>query len=147
MRQLRVYAEWMAYFDELENAPCDVQLLTPAKTGTLPLSQEVAARFIKRIFALVEYRMKRNEASFDRIMQFATDEYSYSQALLGMKKEFTFLKKLVRIPVLPEEYQTQLVQDVQEVADNTQQSLESSAQSRDRSGVLAHLVRSNKVNG
>ncbi|MDY3974004.1 MAG: hypothetical protein SOY76_05155 [Veillonella caviae] len=146
MRQLRVYAQWMDYFDELQDAPCDLQLLEPLKYGSIELSREVAERFIKRLFSLVEYRLKKNEASFDRIMQFARDEYSYSQGLLGLKKEFAFLKELVNIPTLPEDFRAQLLGAVQEAADNTQQSLESSARS-DRSGVLGHLVRSNKVNG
>lgn len=146
MRQLTVYAEWMAYFDELEQAPCDLQLLEPIQYGTITLSRDVAERFIKRLFALVEHRIKRNEASFDRIVQFARDEYSYSQALLGLKKEFIFLRALVNIPALPPEVRTQLLQAIQDTADKMQQSLESSARS-DRSGVLGHLVRSNKVNG
>ena len=72
-------------------------------------------------------------------------ERAIVQALLALRKEFRFLAQAINLPALPEKDRQHYYQLVISQADSVQKSLEDSAK-RDRTGKLASIVRSNKVN-
>lgn len=82
---------------------------------------------------------------FSRSMQVSADVNSLSNALLLARKEFRLLLDFAGLPVIPASQSEILKNALRKQADAMQSSLESSCRS-DRSGVLMHYIRNNKIN-
>lgn len=148
MNRVRIpetYAEWMDVLDLLEEGAADAAVLEAMQGGTLAWQTGVAERFGRRLTAVINTRINRAKDRFQREITRSGQERSYVGAMMGLRREFRFLKTAVHLPAIPEEHRSKLEQLVQAEADSVQQSLADSART-DRSGRLAVIVRNNPVN-
>lgn len=142
----RTYAEWSVLLDELKNGTDDAEVLDAMKGGTLAWQSGVAERFAKKLTDAVNTRMNRASDRFSREMSRpGNGEGNIVRALLALRREMSFLKQVMDLPVIPEKDRAQYCQLVQAQADSMQKSLEDSAK-RDRSGKLASIIRNHRVN-
>ena len=142
----RTYAEWSTLLDALKNGTNDADVLPAMKSGTLSWQSGVAERFAKKLTDAVNTRMNRASDRFSRDMgRPGNGEGDIVRALLALRREMSFLKDAMNLPVIPEKDRAQYCQLVQAQADSMQKSLEDSAK-RDRTGKLASIVRNHRVN-
>ncbi|MBR1757798.1 MAG: hypothetical protein IJ744_03615 [Lachnospiraceae bacterium] len=143
----KTYAEWVAVLDALKNKKADDEtILAAMQRGSLQWQSGVAERFSKKLVEAINTRMNTATDRFQKEMGRAGgQERVLVQSLMALRKEFSFLTKAINVPVIPEKDRAQYVRLVLEQADSVQNSLEDSAK-RDRTGKLASIIRSNKVN-
>ena len=140
------YSEWMGVITKFKNRTDDEATLALMQCGTLDWQSGVAERFAQRLIDAVNFRMNAATDRFQREMNHAYgQERVIVQALIGLRRELSFLAKAINLPVIPEKDRRQYVQLVYDQADSIQNSLEDSAK-RDRTGKLASIIRNNKVN-
>lgn len=146
MNAPHTYAEWVALLDEFKTGTNDTEVLAAMKAGTLEWQTGVADRFAKKLTDAINTRMNRASDRFQRDMgRLNAGEGGIVRALLALRRELSFLKSAMNLPVIPEKDRMQYCQLVQDQADNMQRSLEDSAK-RDRTGKLGSIVRNNRVN-
>ena len=142
----QTYADWAAVLDLLKSRTDDDAVLDAMYRGQLEWQAGVSERFAKKLTEAVNSRMNSASDRFQRDMLRANgQERVIVQALLGLRKEMSFLAKAISLPVIPEKDREQYRQLVIDQANSMQKSLEDSAR-KDRTGRLASLVRNNKVN-
>lgn len=140
------YAEWVSVLNMLKDKSDDEAVLQAMLNGTIEWQSGVAERFAKKLIDVINYRMNSAYDKFQKNMSRAGgQERVIVQALLALRKEMHFLSRAIDLPVIPEQDRAHYRQLVISQADSMQSSLEKSAK-QDRSGKLASLVRSNKVN-
>lgn len=142
----KTYAEWVVALDMLKNKSNDNDVLSAMLDGTVEWQCGVAERFSKKLIDVVNHRMNSATDKFQREMSRSYgQERDVVQALLALRKELSFVSKVVNLPALPDVERQQYYQLVVSQADKIQRSLEDSAKG-DRSGKLASIIRNNKVN-
>ncbi len=140
------YSEWTKVIDIFKEKQNDTEVLIAMKNGTLEWQAGVAERFFKRMADAVKTRINNASDNFQKNYKYARGaEGAIVQALLGLRKEMSFLAQAVNIQALPEEYRKQILQLVIDQANIMQQSLEDTAKG-DRSGKMSSIVRNHKVN-
>lgn len=140
------YSDWVEILDMLKNKSDDEEVLQTMQRGTVEWQSGVAERFAKKLIDTINYRMNAATDKFQKEMSRSQgQERAIVQALLALRKEFRFLAQAINLPALPEKDRQHYYQLVISQADSVQKSLEDSAK-RDRTGKLASIVRSNKVN-
>lgn len=140
------YAEWSGILDQLKEKRDDETLLQVMQEGTIEWQTGVAERFSKKLIAVVNYRLNAATDRFQRDISHAQgQERVIVQALLALRRELSFLSRVINLPALPEKDREQYHQLVISQANSIQKSLEDSAR-KDRSGKLSSLVRNNRVN-
>jgi hypothetical protein len=140
------YSDWVEILDMLKNKSDDEEVLQAMQRGTVEWQSGVAERFAKKLIDTINHRMNAATDKFQKEMSRSQgQERAIVQALLALRKEFRFLAQAINLPALPEKDRQHYYQLVISQADSVQKSLEDSAK-RDRTGKLASIVRSNKVN-
>ena len=140
------YSEWTKVIDIFKEKQNDTEVLIAMKNGTLEWQAGVADRFSKRMVDAVMSRIgNANDKMQKNFNNSRGAEGAIVQALLGMRKEMSFLAQAINIQAFPEELRKQYLQQVIDKANEIQQSLEDSAK-RDRSGKMSSIVRNHKVN-
>ncbi len=140
------YAEWVGVIDDLKNKTDDEGVLEAMMSGSLDWQAGVAERFSQKLIDAVNHRMNMISDRFQKEMGRSNgQEGAIVQALLMIRKEMTFLVKVMNIPVIPEDERQHYTKLVREQADKMQESLEDSAK-QDRSGKMLSIVRNHKVN-
>lgn len=143
---LHTYADWSAAIDKLKNGTDDEQVLEAMQHGTLEWQSGVAERFLKKLIEAVNYRMDAASDRFQLSMSRARgEERLIIQALIALRKEMSYLVKVVDIPALPDRERARNIGLVKEQADNMQNSLEDSARN-DRTGKLSGIIRGHRIN-
>lgn len=142
----KTYAEWVVALNMLKNKTNDDDVLSAIYKGTIEWQSGVAERFSKKLIDVVNHRMNGATDRFQREMSRSHgQERDVVQALLALRKELSFVSKIVNLPTLPDKERQQYYQLVVSQANKIQNSLEDSAKG-DRSGKLASIIRNNKVN-
>lgn len=142
----KTYSEWIAILDVLKAKSDDDAVLSAMQKGTIEWQSGVAERFVKKLIDAINYRMNAASDKFQKEMTRSNgQERAIVQALLALRKELSFLSKVINLPAIPEKDRQQYYQLVISQANSMQSSLEDSAK-KDRSGKLASIVRNNKVN-
>lgn len=140
------YSDWVEILDMLKNKSDDEEVLQAMQRGAVEWQSGVAERFAKKLIDTINHRMNAATDKFQKEMSRSQgQERAIVQALLALRKEFRFLAQAINLPALPEKDRQHYYQLVISQADSVQKSLEDSAK-RDRTGKLASIVRSNKVN-
>ncbi len=140
------YSEWVTLLDMLKSKEDDEAVLEAMLQGTIEWQTGVAERFAKKLIDVINFRMNAATDKFQKELNRAYgQERVIVQALLGLRKEMKFLTRAINLPAIPEKDRQQYVQLVRSQADSIQESLEDSAK-KDRTGKLASIVRSHKVN-
>lgn len=140
------YAEWSDILDKLKKKEDDADVLAAMQRGTIVWQSGVAERFAKKIIDTISARMNAATDKFQKDMGRTNgQEGAIVQALLSLRKEFSFLLQAINLPVIPEKDRAQYCALVSGQADKAQESLEDSAK-KDRTGKMASIVRNHKVN-
>lgn len=139
------YADWTKCFDEIKQGINDEATLSAMEKGTLSWSSGVAERFSAQLFEVINYRVDGASKRLQRNLDMARgNETAIVNALLGLKRELKFLKKITNLPAIPDDKRDYFSKQIIEYARNAQQSLENSAKN-DRSGRFASLIKNNRV--
>ena len=145
MNPPKTYAEWAASCDRLLKGDCDEETLTAMEVGSLEWTSGVAERITRRIHEVFESRLKLAGEHFQRDTHHAQGHATpLTNALLGIRKKMILLARLSALPALPDMVKQSLQQSLQQFAERTQSSLESSART-DRSGKTLDLVKRNRI--
>lgn len=140
------YSDWMDCFDVLKEGGRDLEVLECTRKGKLTLAAGVAGRFATQLDNVIQYRFKKASDKFDRAMQINNgDLNSLSSSLLMLRKEISFLVQFAHLPVLPPEDAKLLMDAIKSQAITMQQSLENSAKRTDRTGMLASIIKKNRI--
>lgn len=140
------YAQWMALLQRLKDRMNDEEVLAAMYSGKLEWQSGVAERFSKKLIDTVNFRINAASDLFQKEMgRSGNQEQKIVQALMGLRKELSFLARAIALPVIPEESRLQYYMLVKDQADRMQKSLEDSAK-EERSGKLESIVRNNKIN-
>ena len=102
----------------------------------------VAERFLNKIVAAMNFRLKRAIDNFQK--SYRGDENETIKAIMQLRKELQFLLKVVSIKALPDKEKAELRNIIVAQSNSIQESLEKSSES-DRSGKLASIVKNNRV--
>lgn len=145
MQVPNTYAEWVKVLGELKKGTDDDSVLEAMQKGTLMWQSGVAERFTKRLVDVVNDRMNRAQDLFDRTLKHGSGEGAVVQALLDLRKTYSFLVQVMSIPVIPAEHRSEYADLVRKQADQVQQSLENSAK-QDHTGRLLSIVKNNRMN-
>lgn len=146
MKSPTTYLEWVQCFDLAKEATHDEEVLNCIKSGSIDLSAGVGGRIADNLNEVIQLRLKKAVDKFSRATSFnGTDLNMLPNSLLLLRKEFKFLLQLVKIPGLPEENVNMFTVAIKKQADLMQQSLENSSKS-DRTGMVASIIRRNKIN-
>ena len=142
----RIYADWVELLDLFHDKTDDEEVLAAMQQGTLEWQSGVAERFSQKLVDAFNHRMNMATDKFQREMSRSQgQERVIVQALLALRKEFSFLLRAMNLPVLPEKDRQQYCKLISDQANNIQKSLEDSAKA-DRTGKLSSIVRNNRVN-
>lgn len=140
------YAEWVKCFEALIEGNKDEEVMEAMERGTLSWSSGVAERFSIKLFEVINQRLQKSSRIFQRNLDNARgNETAIVNALLGIRRELVFLKRLTMLPAIPPDKQGYFSQQILAYAQNTQQSLENSAKA-DRTGRLSSLIKNNRIN-
>ncbi|WFR58368.1 hypothetical protein QA584_04675 [Anaerocolumna sp. AGMB13025] len=146
MKRPNTYSEWMESFDLLREGKNDADVMECTRKGTLNLSAGVAERFASQLNAVIQYRIKKASEKFDRAMKMNSGDVNLlSASLLALRREINFLISFVRLPILTSEEADILVNAIKEQALSMQKSLENTAKSLDRTGMLASTIKKNNI--
>lgn len=140
------YSEWCDLFDEITRSARDDEFVDVVSKGAISWSSGVAERFIKTAGDMIRTRVNAAQDVYQRQLTNARGvTANISNAFVTLKKEYCYVYKLAAALPIPEEYRSQMMQMVQDQADQTQKSLEDSAKA-DRTGHLTSLVRNAHIN-
>lgn len=146
MKNPVIYAEWVECFDLAKEGTQDDEVLKCMKSGTLTLTAGVGGRIAQQMNEVIQVRLKKASDKFSRAMSFnKSDINMLTNSLLLLRKEFKFLMEFVQIPILPEEDVKMFLEAIRKQADLMQESLEATSKS-DRTGMLASVIRRNRIN-
>lgn len=145
MNPPKTYAEWAASCDRLLKGDCDEDTLAAMEAGSLEWTSGVAERITRRIHEVFDSRLKLAGEHFQRDTHHAQGHATLlTNALLGIRKKMILLARLAALPALPDMVKQSLQQSLQQFAERSQSSLESSAKN-DRTGRLLDIVRRNPI--
>lgn len=140
------YAEWVELLDKLRKKEDDYGVMEAMHKGTIVWQSGVAERFSQKLIDTINDRMNAAVDKFQKDMGRTNGhEGAIIQALLSLRKEFSFLYQVINLPVIPEKDRPRYCSLVREQADKAQSSLEDSAK-KDRTGKMASIVKNHKVN-
>lgn len=146
MKNPTIYAEWVECFDLAKEGTHDEEVLRCIKNGTLTLDAGVGGRVAKQMNEVIQLRLKKATDKFTRAMGLNNGDINMlTNSLLLIRKEFKFLIEFVQVPILLEEDVNKFVDAIKKQADLMQESLESTSKS-DRTGMLASVIRRNRIN-
>lgn len=141
----RTYAQWADLLEKLKEGDQDTEVIAAMQKGTLQWDA-IAERFSARLTDALNTRMNKELKKFQTsLTRGGPQEQQIVQSLLNMRRVMSRLGQAANIPAIPEEYRKKYVALVQEQADKIQDSMENSAKS-DRTGLLARIIKNNKVN-
>jgi hypothetical protein len=145
MNPPNTYAEWAAGCDRLLKGDCDEDTIAAMEAGSLEWTSGVAERITRRIHEVFDSRLKLAGEHFQRDTNYAHGHATLlTNALLGIRKKMILLARLAALPALPDMVKQSLQQSLQQFAERTQSSLESSARA-DRTGKTLDLVKRNRI--
>lgn len=138
-----IYAEWVTVLNELAEGTNDQEVLENIQKGTFSADGQALLRLVKRFSSVIEKRVNRQKARWSN-QSYTRTELDLERELYAVRKEFIFLLKVVDVPALTEEYRLSLKEKIQELADETQRSLETGNVMG--VGRIEYIVRSTPVN-
>lgn len=138
-----IYAEWVTVLNELAEGTNDQAVLENIQKGTFSADGQALLRLVKRFSSVIEKRVNRQKARWSN-QSYTRTELDLQRELYAVRKEFIFLLKVVDVPALTEEYRVSLKEKIQEIADETQRSLETGNVMG--VGRIEYIVRSSPVN-
>lgn len=141
------YYEWITNIEQLKKGPRDEELLKTLYNSTIELEGNILYRFIKHINDLVRTRLKIClEKLLSKIEIIYNDNNALSLEIINIKKELSFAKKIINLPVIPEENKKIFKETLQKFANEIDESLTSSIEGIDNNGEALRMIKNSKIN-
>lgn len=140
------YYEWINSFDILKSGPRDEILLEKLYNSSIELDGNMLYRFIKHVNNLVRTRLKNAlEGTLHKISS-TNDVNLLSLEIINIKKELAFSKKIINLPIIPDENKKKFSETLQKFANEINEAIENSVQGIDTTGEIMTLVKNSKIN-
>lgn len=141
------YYEWITTFDKLKNGPRNEELLNNLYKKTIDLEGNILYRFIIHINDLVRTRLKGAlDDTLYKIKTIYQDTNVLSLEIINIKKELVFAKKIISLPVIPDENQNKFMETLQSFANEIQDALMESVTGFDTTGEIISMIKNSKIN-
>lgn len=141
------YFEWIEILENLKTSPRDENLINNLYNQKIDLIGNILYRFIVHVNDTVRTRLK---TSLDGILSKMNTIYNDTNALslevINIKKELLFCKKIMNLPVIPEENRNKFMQTLQNFANEINEVLENSVTGLDSTGEAIMMIKNSKVN-
>lgn len=141
------YYEWINNLEKLKTGPRDEVLLDTLYNSKIDLVGNILYRFIRHINDVVRTRLK---TSLDGILLKMNTIYNDTNALslevINIKKELAFSKKIINLPVIPDENKNKFRETLQKFANEINEALESSVTGIDTTGEALMMIKNSKIN-
>lgn len=141
------YYDWIVNLEKLKNGPRDEVLLEHLYNSKIDLVGNILYRFIKHINDVVRARLK--DALDKTLLKMKTiynDTNSLSLEVINIKKELVFCKKIINLPVIPEENKNKFKETLQKFANEINEALEMSVTNMDNTGAALMMIKNSKIN-
>ncbi|KAB7790277.1 hypothetical protein [Bifidobacterium leontopitheci] len=142
----QTYAQWMDVIDALAAGGNDDTVIAAMNQGTLVWQSGVSERFVQHLIEAINQRLSSAADRFAKAQSRARSERDVIQSLLDLRKNLATLAQAGSIPAIPEPYRSQIRGLVVQQANDIQNTLERSAATVDRTGRMAHIIRTHPVN-
>lgn len=140
------YYEWINNFDSLKQGPRNDLLLDNLYNSTIELDGNMLYRFIRHINNLIRTRLKNTlEGTLHKISS-TNDVNLLSLEIINIKKELAFSKKIINLPIIPDENKKKFSETLQKFANEINEAIENSVQGIDTTGEIMTLVKNSKIN-
>lgn len=140
------YYEWINSFDILKSGPRDEVLLEKLYNSSIELDGNMLYRFIKHVNNLVRTRLKNALESTLHKISSTNDVNLLSLEIINIKKELAFSKKIINLPIIPDENKKKFSETLQKFANEINEAIENSVQGIDTTGEIMTLVKNSKIN-
>jgi len=141
------YYEWVTNLERLKSGPRDEALLESLYNNNIELVGNVLYRFILHVNDVVRTRLKN---ALDGILlkmdTICRDLNALSLEVINIKKEIAFSKKIINLPVLPEENKNKFRETLQKFANEINEALEKSVTGLDTTGEAIMMIKNSKIN-
>ena len=141
------YFEWIANLEKLKTGPRDENILNQLYNSKIELEGNILYRFITHINSVVRTRLKN---SLDELLLKMETIYNDTNALslevINIKKELAFAKRLINLPVIPEENKLKFKETLQKFANEINDVLEKSVTGLDTTGEAIMMIKNSKIN-
>ena len=141
------YFEWINSFDQLKNGTRNEELLNTLYKSTINLEGSILYRFIIHINDLIRTRLKNSlDSILYKLRTIYQDSNALSLEIINIKKELAFAKKIINLPVIPEENKNKFKETLQNFANEISETLEHSLSGIDTTGEIITMVKNSKIN-
>lgn len=141
------YYEWINSFDELKTGPRNEELLNKLYKNSIELNGNILYRFIIHVNDLVRTRLKNAlDSILFKLRNIYQDNNLLSLEIINIKKELSFAKKIINLPVIPEENKNKFKETLQNFANEINDVLIESVTGIDTTGEIVVMVKNSKIN-
>lgn len=141
------YFEWINSFDQLKTGTRNEDLLNTLYKSTITLEGNILYRFIIHINDLIRTRLKNSlDSILYKLRTIYQDSNALSLEIINIKKELAFAKKIINLPVIPEENKNKFKETLQNFANEISETLEHSLSGIDTTGEIITMVKNSKIN-
>lgn len=141
------YFEWINSFDQLKTGTRNEDLLNTLYKSTITLEGSILYRFIIHINDLIRTRLKNSlDSILYKLRTIYQDSNALSLEIINIKKELAFAKKIINLPVIPEENKNKFKETLQNFANEISETLEHSLSGIDTTGEIITMVKNSKIN-
>lgn len=141
------YFEWVEILENLKTSPRDDNLINNLYSQKIDLVGNILYRFIVHINDTVRTRLKNSlDSILLKMNTIYNDINSLSLEVINIKKELMFCKKLMNLPVIPEENRNKFMETLQNFANEINEALEVSVTGLDTTGEAIMMIKNSKIN-
>ena len=141
------YFEWISNLEKLKTGPRDETILNTLYNSTIELSENILYRFIVHVNDVIRTRLKSSlEGLLIKMDTIHNDMNALSLEILNIKKELSFSKKIINIPIIPEENKNKFRETLQKFANEINDTLEASVSGVDTTGEAIMMIKNSKIN-
>ena len=141
------YFEWVEILENLKTSPRDDNLINNLYSQKIDLVGNILYRFIVHVNDTVRTRLKNSlDSILLKMNTIYNDINSLSLEVINIKKELMFCKKLMNLPVIPEENRNKFMETLQNFANEINEALEVSVTGLDTTGEAIMMIKNSKIN-
>lgn len=141
------YFEWVEILENLKISPRDDNLINNLYSQKIDLVGNILYRFIVHVNDTVRTRLKNSlDSILLKMNTLYNDINSLSLEVINIKKELMFCKKLMNLPVIPEENRNKFMETLQNFANEINEALEVSVTGLDTTGEAIMMIKNSKIN-
>lgn len=141
------YYEWINNIEQLKTGARNDALLDTLYNSQIDLQGNILYRFIKHINSLVRTRLKNAlDGILIKISTIYNDTNAISLEVINIKKELAFAKRIINLPVIPEENKAKFKETLQNFANEINEALIASVDGIDTTGEALSMIKNSNIN-